>query len=132
MLGVLVHANALRCIIILILLFSPYVAVNENRGEHRPGELRSIGGIVDYLSASGKEEKIAMEMAIDDCCAYAPLHCGVTLHLMNSGNDPLTAASSGKISSSFQSTSISKKRKTLRCCIYYAICSLEFEIFVKG
>lgn len=97
MLGLLVHANALRCMIIFILVFSPYIAANGNHGELRP-----IGCIVDYLSGNGKEERIAMEMAIEDCCAYTPLHCGFALHFMNSGNDPLTAASSGKISSSFQ------------------------------
>ncbi|KAK1368949.1 hypothetical protein POM88_035041 [Heracleum sosnowskyi] len=91
MLGVLLHANALRCIIIFIVVFSPYVAANGNGGELRP-----IGGIVDYLSSNGKEEKIAMEMAMEDICAYAPLHCGVTLSFMNSGNDPLKAASSAK------------------------------------
>ncbi|XP_074346532.1 glutamate receptor 2.7-like [Apium graveolens] len=70
---------------------SPYVTANKNHGD-----VRTIGGIVDYLSSHGKEEKIAMEMAIKDSCAYVPMPCGVALHFMNSGKDPLEAASSVK------------------------------------
>lgn len=95
MLAVFVHVHYLRYIIIFILVSSRYVAGNKNQGD-----LRTIGGIVDYLSSHGKEEKVAMEMAIKDSCAYVPLPCGVALHFMNSGKDPLKAASSGKVSSS--------------------------------
>nr|XP_017253603.1 PREDICTED: glutamate receptor 2.9-like [Daucus carota subsp. sativus] len=57
---------------------------------------RTIGGIVDYSSAHGKEEKVAIKMAIEDCCAFVPLHRCVGLHFMNSGKDPLEAAASAK------------------------------------
>ena len=87
MLDFLVLVHALRNMIILILVCSSYVV-----------HARTIGGIVDYSSAHGKEEKVAMEMAIEDCCAIVPLHRCVGLHFMNSGKDPLEAASSGKVS----------------------------------
>lgn len=92
------RVKILRYIIIHILASSRlYGAENAN---HR--ELGAIGGIVDYLSDNGEEEKIAMEMAMEDCCANVPLQCGVTLHIMDSGKDPLKAASSGLISTSFE------------------------------
>lgn len=42
-----------------------------------------------------------MEMAIVDCYAHVPLHRRVALHVMDSGKDPLKAASSGNIPSPF-------------------------------
>ncbi|KAK1393344.1 Glutamate receptor [Heracleum sosnowskyi] len=89
MLGVVVHDHVLRCIIIYLLVSSPSIASNSNHAK-----LQRIGGITDYSSGYGKQQRVAMEMAIVDC--YAPLHPRVTLHVMDSGKDPLKAASSAK------------------------------------
>ncbi|KAK1393345.1 hypothetical protein POM88_012401 [Heracleum sosnowskyi] len=90
MLGVVDHDHVLRCIIIYLLVSSPYIAANSKHAK-----LRGIGGIVDYSSIYGKQQKIAMEMAIVDCYSNVPLHLRAALHVMDSGNDPLKAASSG-------------------------------------
>lgn len=85
--GFVVDDHILRCVIIYVMVYLPSsIAGNRNHG---------IGGISDYSSTYGKQQKIAMEMAIVDCYAYVPLHRRVALHVMDSGKDPLKAASSG-------------------------------------
>ena len=56
----------------------------------------SIGVIVDYGSRVGKEEKVAMELAIDDF--YKKTNQRLVLRLRDSQGDPLRARLSGKIS----------------------------------
>lgn len=99
MLGFVVHDHVLRCIIIYLLVSSPSILANGNHAK-----VRRIGGITDYSSSYGKQQKIAMEMAIVDCYAHVPLHRRVALHAMDSGKDPLKAASSGNKPSSFSNS----------------------------
>lgn len=53
-----------------------------------------VGAIVDQDSRLGKEEKIAMEMAIKDF--YEKTNQRFHLHIVNSQNDPVQAAFAGE------------------------------------
>lgn len=55
-----------------------------------------IGGIVDYGSRIGKEEQVAMEMAVEDVntlCSNLP---HIELLIKNSRGEPIQAALAGK------------------------------------
>lgn len=54
----------------------------------------SFGAIVDYGSRAGKEEKVAIKMAIKDF--YTHFIQPPTFHFKNSRGDPVQAASSGE------------------------------------
>ncbi|KAI9178079.1 hypothetical protein LWI28_022476 [Acer negundo] len=56
----------------------------------------SLGAIVDYNSRAGKEEKVAMKMAVDDFFGHGSHRPTVLLHVKNSRGDPLQTASSAK------------------------------------
>ncbi|KAM7276874.1 hypothetical protein ACFE04_018740 [Oxalis oulophora] len=68
--------------------------------DHHHQNLISLGAIVNSKSRAGREEKIAMEIAIHDFNSNAyPIifrPFNVTLHVKNSHGDPLRAASSAK------------------------------------
>ena len=55
-----------------------------------------LRGIVDYGSREGREEKVAMEMAIDDFCAHSGRSCCPTLLVNDSQGDPLQTAFLGE------------------------------------
>ena len=60
----------------------------------------SIGAIVDYSSRIGKEEKVAMEMAIENFNSqYTDLH--IDLLINSSQGEPIQAALAGKSISSY-------------------------------
>uniref|UniRef100_F6H1Z0 Glutamate receptor n=1 Tax=Vitis vinifera TaxID=29760 RepID=F6H1Z0_VITVI len=70
-----------------VLLLSPAAAAADHGGtSHSDG---SIGVIVDYGSRVGKEEKVAMELAIDDF--YKKTNQRLVLHSRDSQGDPLRA-----------------------------------------
>ncbi|WKA12035.1 hypothetical protein VitviT2T_029469 [Vitis vinifera] len=67
----------------LILLFS-------RKGTAEDPAKGIIGAIVDHTSRIGKEEKVAMEMAIDDFRLYS--NGSLRLHIENSQREPIQAA----------------------------------------
>ncbi|WOG91775.1 hypothetical protein DCAR_0311026 [Daucus carota subsp. sativus] len=92
MLGFRVHDRVFSCVFIYLLVSS---FCNAASGNH--AKLHAVGGIVDYSSVTGKQQKIAMEMAIVDYHAQVrQLHPRVVLHVMDSRKDPLRAASLAK------------------------------------
>ena len=95
MLGFRVHDRVFSCVFIYLLVSS---FCNAASGNH--AKLHAVGGIIDYSSVTGKQQKIAMEMAIVDYHAQVrQLHPRVVLHVMDSRKDPLRAASLGNLSS---------------------------------
>ena len=77
-----------------VLLLSPAAAAADHGGTSHSND--SIGVIVDYGSRVGKEQKVAMELAIDDF--YNKTNQRLVLHSRDSHGDPLRARISGKIS----------------------------------
>lgn len=76
----------------LILLFS-------RKGTAEDPAKGIIGAIVDHTSRIGKEEKVAMEMAIDDFRLYS--NGSLCLHIENSQREPIQAALAGNYGSAF-------------------------------
>ncbi|RVW42942.1 Glutamate receptor 2.7 [Vitis vinifera] len=70
-----------------VLLLSPAAAAADHGGTSHSND--SIGVIVDYGSRVGKEEKVAMELAIDDF--YKKTNQRLVLHSRDSQGDPLRA-----------------------------------------
>ncbi|KAK0590585.1 hypothetical protein LWI29_029113 [Acer saccharum] len=56
----------------------------------------SLGAIVDYNSRAGKEEKVAMKIAVDDFFGHGGHRPTVLLRVKNSRGDPLQTAYSAK------------------------------------
>ncbi|KAF8391286.1 hypothetical protein HHK36_023588 [Tetracentron sinense] len=87
-----VPSSPLFFIFLVLLLLFPSKAMVD-RGEYPPPTPRrfkgSIGAIIDYSSHIGKEEKIAMEMAIEDF--YNTTNHRPFLHVRDSRREPVRA-----------------------------------------
>lgn len=84
-------------LIFLLLISSKYNATTFSTAalqEHQHEEF-SLGAILDYNSPAGKEEKVAIKMAMDDFFPPVSLHRS-TLQLKKSRGEPVQAASSGE------------------------------------
>lgn len=97
------HIFSLFFIVLLLISSNGIPPTNANYydalKEHRHKEF-SLGAIVDYNSRAGKEEKVAIKMAMEDFFGHI-LSYRPTLHVMNSRGDPVQAASSGESFSIF-------------------------------
>ena len=62
----------------------------------KQSEELSIGGIVDLTTHIGKEERAAMQVAIEDLFGDVDLNSPI-LHVRDSRGDPTRAVSSGQI-----------------------------------
>ncbi|KAF6175249.1 hypothetical protein GIB67_030467 [Kingdonia uniflora] len=86
---------AISCFTLLILLFSHAIARESQDAPTTDKDIKvGIGAIVDYTSRFGKEEKVAMEMAIDDffkCTSQKAV-----IHIIDSGGDPGRASFAAK------------------------------------
>lgn len=71
------------------------VGTEETRREREAVDIGRIGVIVDLASEAGKEEKLAMELAIDSF--YKSTGCRLALHVKDSGDNPVRALSAGKL-----------------------------------
>ncbi|KAA8523967.1 hypothetical protein F0562_010602 [Nyssa sinensis] len=78
-----------------LLSFSKKATVHADMNSTRKNHVKgTVGAIVDYSSRIGKEEKLAMEMAIDDFYNYT--NQSLILQLKNSQGDPIKAALAAK------------------------------------
>ena len=78
----------------LVLLFSQKTTANGSINTTMKDQVAGlVGAIVDQSSRIGKEEKIAMEIAIND--VYEKTNQSFHLHIMNSQKDPMQAALAG-------------------------------------
>ena len=88
---------------------------DEPAGDHCPLHrhiMGNIGGVIDYRSRVGKEQKVAMEMAVED---FSRSSCSkqLTLQLEDSRGDSARAASSSKAYLPRSLTATKKKKKML-------------------
>lgn len=86
---------------------------DEAAGDHCPLArhiMGNIGGVIDYRSRVGKEQKVAMEMAVED---FARSSCSkqLVLQLEDSRGDSARAASSSKAYLPRSLTTTKKKKK---------------------
>lgn len=87
MVGYFGHLAAFLFLFIFVILPSTLTASEDVK--------LSVGAILDYTMLVGKEEKVAMEMAVADSKA-ASHHQGIALHILDSCGDPIRAAASGE------------------------------------
>lgn len=71
------------------------VGKEERRREREAVDIGRIGVIVNLASEAGKEEKLAMELAVDSF--YNSTGCRLVLHVKDSGDNPVRALSVGKL-----------------------------------
>lgn len=64
-------------------------------------QMRNIGGVIDYSSRVGKEQKIAMEMALEDFSRSSNCSKQLLLLLEDSQGNSARAASTSKASPVF-------------------------------
>lgn len=91
-------AFLLIIITIIILVKEPYSshAIEHERREESKNKLISLGAIIEYDSRAGREEKVAMQIAIEDFCAKSSQYYCPTLLVNDSRGDPVHAALLGK------------------------------------
>ncbi|KAB1216540.1 Glutamate receptor 2.1 [Morella rubra] len=65
-------------------------------GEHKSGNL-SLGAVVDLTSLAGKQEGVAIQVAVNDFYARARIQQYPNLYVENSRGDPIRAGSSGPL-----------------------------------
>lgn len=100
------------CVLWLLVAVSKTNA-DEAAGDHCPLArhiMGNIGGVIDYRSRVGKEQKVAMEMAVED---FARSSCSkqLVLQLEDSRGDSARAASSSKAYLPRSLTTTKKKKK---------------------
>ncbi|KAM7495062.1 hypothetical protein LguiB_029671 [Lonicera macranthoides] len=83
MVGYFGHLAAFLFLFIFVILPSTLTASEDVK--------LSVGAILDYTLLVGKEEKVAMEMAVADSNA-ASHYPGIALHILYSGGDPIRAS----------------------------------------
>lgn len=79
---------------LILLMLAPLTVGKGERRKEREAAGR-IGVIGDLGSEAGKEEKLAMELAVDSF--YKSTGCRLALHVKDSGNNPVRALSAGKL-----------------------------------
>lgn len=68
---------------------------NSCLGEHKSGNL-SLGAVADLTSLAGKQEGVAIQVAVNDFYDRARIQQYPNLYVENSRGDPIRAASSGE------------------------------------
>ncbi|KAK3184039.1 hypothetical protein Dsin_031325 [Dipteronia sinensis] len=99
----MLHISHFFLLFLIIFLLSSSNRATSNEEEeddgsekNQPDQFISLGAIVDFNSRAGKEEKVAMKMAVNDFFGHGGHLPTVLLHVKNSRGDPLQTASSAK------------------------------------
>lgn len=90
------NVNKVRkpCFLFSVLISTLLIFSNGVEAEIRTNKVTNIGAIIDVNSRIGKEEKTALEMAVQDFNDISTNH-ELSLHFRHPGGDPLQVAYAG-------------------------------------
>jgi ionotropic glutamate receptor len=82
------------CFLLPVLISILLIFSNGVEAEIRTNKVTNIGAVIDVNSRIGKEEKTALEMAVQDFNEISTNHA-LSLHFRHPGEDPLQVAYAG-------------------------------------